>query len=460
MKVNRFVPLLFLLGILLASATIDLNNLLNYANQTKPVYITKNNTPANNQISNAGATLGRVLFYDKNLSANNTIACASCHKQQFAFGDTAQLSVGLNGGLTGRHSMRLINAKFGVENKFFWDERATSLEDQTTKPIQDHVEMGYSGTSGQEDLNDLIVKLQSIDYYNTLFKFVYGDSVITETRIQNSLAQFIRSIQSFDSKFDQGLAAAANLNANFSNFTAEENAGKTLFLAPPNQNGAGCQGCHRAPEFDIDPNTLNNGVIAVAGSTALDLTNTKAPTLRDLFNPTGSLNGHLMHNGNFNNLLAVVNHYNLVPQNANNTNLDPRLQGPGGNLQLTETEKNALVAFIRTLTGTDVYSNEKWSNPFDTNGNLDLIPLITGIEEIKSLSFSVFPNPSSDFVYFNAETGYYNILIFDFSGKQIESITCFGNEKIDISYFNKGTYLLSVRDLKTQNIKTEKIIKK
>jgi len=94
------------------------------------------------------ATLGRVLFYDKQLSANGAIACASCHKQEFAFSDTAQQSVGLNGGLTGRHSMRLVNSRFADEVRFFWDERASSLEDQTTQPIQDHVEMGFSGENG------------------------------------------------------------------------------------------------------------------------------------------------------------------------------------------------------------------------------------------------------------------------------------------------------------------------
>jgi cytochrome c peroxidase len=112
---------------------IDLNHLENYAQQGKPGYITKDNTGSNG-ITNEGATLGRVLFYDKNLSINNSISCASCHKQSLAFGDTAVASIGVNG-LTGRHSMRLVNARFGMETKFFWDERASSLENQTSQPI-------------------------------------------------------------------------------------------------------------------------------------------------------------------------------------------------------------------------------------------------------------------------------------------------------------------------------------
>ena len=180
---------------------IDPNNLVNYANQTKPAYIVKENTGAN-AITNTKATLGRVLFYDKNLSIDNSISCASCHKQEFAFGDTALVSKGVSGGVTGRHSMRLVNARFGVENKFFWNERAASLEIQTTQPIQDHAEMGFSGQSGRPTIATLLTKLQAINYYKELFQFVYGDATITEARMQECMAQFVRSIQSFDSKYD------------------------------------------------------------------------------------------------------------------------------------------------------------------------------------------------------------------------------------------------------------------
>lgn len=224
--------LLLLSGIVLFSATafIDLNNLENYANQIIPNYIIKNNTPNNNATTNEGATLGRVLFYDKNLSANNTISCNSCHKQQFAFGDTARLSVGFSGGLTGRHSMRLAYSRFSDEGKFFWNERAASLEDQSTRPIKDAVEMGFSGINGQPDIDSLIRKLSDIPYYKMLFQFVYGDTIISESRTQSAFAQFIRSIYSFDSRFDIGLATAPNINALFQNFSQLENQGKNIFL--------------------------------------------------------------------------------------------------------------------------------------------------------------------------------------------------------------------------------------
>lgn len=217
---------------------IDPSNLANYNNQTKPAYILKDNT-AGNTITNAKATLGRVLFYDKQLSINNTFSCGSCHIQKFAFSDTAIASLGVLDGRTGRHSMRLINARFSDEQKFFWDERAATLENQTTRPIQDHAEMGFSGQNGRPGLNDLLTKLKGIGYYQELFKFVYGDQNVTEPRLQECLAQFVRSIQSFDSRYDEGRAVTPQDQLPFANFSQQENLGKNLFLIPPQFNAAG-----------------------------------------------------------------------------------------------------------------------------------------------------------------------------------------------------------------------------
>jgi len=350
---------------------IDLAALQNYANQGKPVYIRKDNTPAGNQISNAGATLGRVLFYDKRLSRNNTVSCSSCHQQAHAFSDNAVASMGV-AGQTGRHSPRLANARFGTEVHFFWDERATSLENQTTQPIQNTIEMGFSGTNGDPAFSDLLSKLSAIPEYPVLFNFVFGSSTIDETRIQNAIAQFVRSIQSFDSKYDAGRLVAAD-NQPFPNFTASENNGKQLFLRPANQGGAGCAGCHRPPEFDIDPNSRNNGVtIAIGGGT--DLTNTRSPSLRNMADPTGQLNGPFMHNGNFLAIAQVINHYAAIP--GDNPNLDPRLRRPGGGVQtlnLTPQERLDLEAFLLTLAGNAVYTDQRWSNPFSAAGTITLI---------------------------------------------------------------------------------------
>ena len=355
-------------------SNIDPANLANYANQGKPAYINKENT-GGNIITNAKATLGRVLFYDKNLSIDNSISCGSCHKQQFAFSDTAIASKGVAGGITARHSMRLVNARFGIEPKFFWDERAASLEIQTTKPIQDHAEMGFSGLTGRPGIAALLTKLQAIGYYNELFKFVYGDIIVTEARMQECLAQFVRSIQSFDSKYDAGRAVVANDGQPFPNFTAIENNGKQLFLTAPVfdaggnriSGGAGCNACHNAPEFDIDPNSGNNGIIGrIAPGVGIDITVTRAPSLRNVTNAAGIENGAFMHTANLATLQNAIGHYNTINIAPGNTNLDPRLRpnGQGQKLNLNGADLAAIAAFLRTLSGNAVYTDNRWSNPF------------------------------------------------------------------------------------------------
>lgn len=365
-----------------ADGIVDLTRLDDFAEQPLPDYITQDNTPADNPITDAGATLGRILFYDPRLSSDGTIACASCHQQSAAFGDPAQQSPGVNG-LTGRHSMRLINARFAEETRFFWDERADSLEEQTTMPIQDHAEMGFSGEDGDPSLADLIDRLEAIEVYRILFTWVYGDANISEERMQDALAQFVRSIQSFDSAYDIGRAQVDDHGDPFPNYTVSENRGKALFSARPQfapggqriGGGAGCMVCHRAPEFDIDPESRSNGVItAIAGGT--DTTVTRSPTLRDLVDADGNPHSGFMHTADPDtqgDLFDVIAHYNDLPASGNA--IDRRLT-PGGQpqqLNLTQQEMADLVAFLETLTGSDVYTNPKWSNPFGESGEVQLI---------------------------------------------------------------------------------------
>lgn len=352
-------------------SAIDLDNLYNYQNQFVPDYITRDNTTTN-PVTDKGATLGRVLFYDKNLSISNTISCASCHIQSHAFGDPDVTSVGVNGN-TARHTMRLVNARYGTEHRFFWDERAETLELQTTQPIQNHAEMGYSAQNG--GMSVLIAKLQHIGYYKELFAFVYGNDQVTEVRIQNALAQFVRSITSFDSRYDAGRAMVDDPNAPFPNFTMQENDGKHLFETPPiidNHSsriggGLGCVICHAAPEFDIDPNSANNGIIGSIGSSEIEVGNTRAPSLRDLMKPDGTLNGPLMHTGEFTTIDQVLAHYNQIYILPQNTNLDHRLVpiiGSPQRLNITPQEIEAVKAFLKTIAGTNVYTDPKWSSPF------------------------------------------------------------------------------------------------
>lgn len=388
---------------------IDLVDPHRYAGQAVPDYITRDNTPAANPITDRGATLGRVLFHDRRLSVDGTISCSSCHQQEHGFSDPAIASSGV-AGTTGRHSMRLVNARFGAERRFFWDERAATLEQQTTQPIRDHVEMGFSGADGDPGFADLVDRLAAHEEYHVLFTAVFGDGGITEERIQDSLAQFVRSIQSFDSKYDVGRGQVAGDAAPFPNFTAEENAGKRLFLDPPPQGGAGCAGCHRPPEFDIDPNSGNNGVAGAIGGGS-DFTVTRAPSLRDVTNAAGNPNGGYMHDGAFLTLGQVVAHYNAIP--AVVPGIDPRLTrpGPGGpqpqRLNLDAGERASLVAFLETLGGSSLYTDPKWSDPFDDAGAIALVVLpsdtiamnFSGSGESRSVTLSGRAVPHVDYLF-------------------------------------------------------------
>lgn len=320
----------------------------------------QSNSPPANPVTDRGATLGRVLFYDTQLSINNTLSCASCHQQALGFSDSARFSLGFAGaGRTDAHSMRLLNGRYFAPGDAFWNRRAPTLEAQATEPIRHPVEMGFDASHGGMD--SVLRKMRRLRYYPELFAFAYGDPTITEDRIQRALAQFVRSLVSVNSRFDQGFAQAFNpqapdrgVGAPFPGFTAEENLGKQLFLAPPPAGGAGCAGCHAPPTFALAANSRSNGLDA--GETRLF----KSPSLKSV-----SATGPFMHDGRFGTLEAVVEHYATGIQDG--PALDNRLRGPGGGVQrlpLSATQKAALVAFLRTLTDTDIATDPKFSNPF------------------------------------------------------------------------------------------------
>lgn len=325
-----------------------------------PPITASDNTPAANPVSDWGATLGRVLFYDKSLSLNNTVACASCHKQEFSFSDNAVLSSGFNGQFTGRHSMALVNARFYQNGRFFWDQRANTLETQVLMPIQDSKEMGMT-------LPDVLGRVQSKIHYPTLFQKAFGDTVITTNRISRALAQFVRAMISYQSKFDAGLALVPpgpNPGGTpFPNFTAQENQGKQLFFSPV----TACATCHGTETFTA-PGDRNNGIenpsvdLGVGGFTGnpVQVGNFKSTSLKNI-----ELTAPYMHDGRFTTLEQVVEHYNSGVKA--NPNLAPQLKNPDGSvkrLNLTVAEKAALVAFLKTLTDRSIITDVKFSTPF------------------------------------------------------------------------------------------------
>jgi len=313
------------------------------------------NTPLNNPVTDAGATLGRVLFYDKKLSANHSISCSSCHIQANGFSDPAVFSTGFDGGLTDRNSMGLSSARFYQRGRFFWDERAATLEIQTLQPVQHAVEMGMT-------LTGLVSRMQGYEYYPVLFTAAFGDPAITTNRIARALAQFVRSMDSYQSAFDAGVAVG------FTNFTPLELQGQQLF----NGLRGNCVACHAGPNF-VGVRIDNNGLefpfvdLGVGGDTGNtnDMGKFKMSSLRNI-----EKTAPYMHDGRFATLEQVVDHYSTgVVQNVN---LGGPLQQPGAPGQppvvrrpnFTAQERAALVAFMKTLTDPVFLADPKFSDPF------------------------------------------------------------------------------------------------
>ena len=453
MKELKFTTIgLLLLSLICIAGTIDLDNLFNYANPETPDYATVFvNEPFNNPIDDKVATLGRVLFYDKKLSSDNSVSCGSCHHQAQAFGLKDLQGQGVNG-LSLRRPMRLVNLRYRefIEG-LFWDERTGTLEGLATQPIQDHIEMGYSGLNGAPDIDDLIEEMGTIAYYETLFSFAFGDPIITKDRISIAIAQFLRSIESYDSKFDEGLAlTGGDENLDFPNFTTEENAGKALFNSSPQLDnmgeriggGTGCAPCHESRNFHFLVERKNNGVITeIEGTEVLNIT--KSPSLRDLFDPNGELNGPLFHNGQAATFDELLDHYNDVEPNSN---LDPRITEMGKPLNLTDEERLQLEAFLKTLTGADIYINEKWSDPFDENGNIEIIGGTVSTSRLfQADAFQIFPNPASSHFYVegNDKNEKYIIHIYNHAGQMVLRKQLDDNS-IDVTHLKAGLYTVQI----------------
>lgn len=339
----------------------------NYAGITTPPHINNpplngaNNTPSSNPITNDGATLGRVLFYDKMLSANNTIACASCHKQENSFTDPDQFSTGFEGGKTGRNSMSLANARYYLPGSFFWDQRAANLEEQVLMPIQHPVEMGMT-------LDEVETRLAKQDHYKILFKRAFGDTVINRDRVSRALAQFVRSLVSFQSKYDNGVAALGRPpgpNDVFGNFSAAENNGMQLYQQHCNRcHGTTLQIANQARNNGLDVEYADNGVGDITKVTA-DNGKFKVPSLRNV-----AVTGPYMHDSRFANLQQVIAHYNNGIRN--HPNLDQSLRTPPNSpnpnqpirLNLTPVQQQEIIAFLNTLTDNQFLTDVKYSDPF------------------------------------------------------------------------------------------------
>lgn len=322
---------------------------VHFLSSTAGIVAFSDNTPPGNRITTAGATLGRVLFYDPRLSADGRVACASCHRQAFGFGDTARFSRGVHGRRTARRTMALANARFNANGRFSWDERAASLEAQVLEVLQDPLEMGTT-------LPLLERKLAATPYYPALFAAAFGSPEVTHERVAAALAQFVRSLVSSGSRFDAVFATGTAPDPD--RLTEREQEGMQLFTR------VGCVNCHRSVAQFADQ-ASNTGLDSVPADTGAGGGRFKPPSLRNV-----AVRPPYMHDGRFASLREVVEFYDRGVRGA--PDLDPRLRGPDGaprRLQLTEVQVDALVAFLNALTDSAFLTAEKHGDPFPCDGS-------------------------------------------------------------------------------------------
>ena len=324
--------------------------------------VENDNTPPSNPVTDAGATLGRVLFYDETLSASGAISCASCHQQETGFSDPERFSEGFAGEETRRNSMALINARFFEDGTFFWDGRAPTLEEAVLEPFVDRVEMGLTE-------QQLVSLVQDQSYYQALMEDAFGDPEVNTERISLALSQFIRSIVSFESRYDEGRVQVGTQFDPFPNFTAEENLGKDLFFQAP-ADATPCSGCHTSEAFvNTFFGPMNNGLDAEstidlgqfeATADLDDIGKFKAPSLRNI-----ALTAPYMHDGRFATLTEVAEFYSTGVQD--HPELAPFMRNDEGNPEgrnFGTEETAALVAFLETLTDENIATDERFSDPF------------------------------------------------------------------------------------------------
>jgi cytochrome c peroxidase len=318
-------------------------------------------TPSGNPVTNAGATLGRVLFHDKGLSRNGLVSCSSCHTQAFGFDDSSRLSIGFEGRITARSSMPLVNVRFNPGGRQFRDGRAVTLEKQVLQPFTDPIEMGLIP-------GELVARVSQRAFYQPLFTAAFGDSLPTEEKIANALAQYVRSIVSYRSRYDDERAAVGDARLPFPGFSEAENRGKALFLTPRAQGGAGCAQCHETEAFLI-LRARNNGLDAVQGADdgvgaitgrEEDRGLFRAPSLRNV-----AVSAPYMHDGRLDSLDAVIAHYSGGV--AAHPNLAAELRTDAGepaNLALSQADRDAVVDFLETLTDTELLADPRFEDPF------------------------------------------------------------------------------------------------
>ena len=299
------------------------------------------NIPSNNPLTVEGIALGKRLFYDPILSANNTQSCASCHLQETGFSESSQFSTGIDGIQGERNAMPLIN--LGWQTKFFWDGGANGLESQVIGPITNPIEM-------HETMENVVAKLNAHAEYPELFKAAFGSAEASSQNIMRAIAQFERTLISGNSKYDQYMRGETFLSS-------QELNGLSLFT---DMEKGDCSHCHSLGSTFSDFEFQNTGLDSIPvdeGRYLITLNQGdrgkfKTPSLRNV-----ELTAPFMHDGRFQTLLECVQHYNTGFRYS--ANLDPNLSFAVKG-RMTQQEMEDLVAFMKTLTDMEFVNNPEF----------------------------------------------------------------------------------------------------
>lgn len=328
-------------------------------NLIKPSHFPNMPIPDDNPLTKEGVELGRFLFYEKRLSGDNTMSCATCHMPQNGFSDVNQFSVGIDGISGTRQSMALVN--LGWESFFFWDGRASTLEKQILEPVPNPIEMHQSWKDAVSKLN------ADVTYRNRFFR-AFNEEGIDSIKVSKAIAQFLRTLISAESKYDvmykyeNSMALSASEQAILGTIDPEEWAGYDLFKS---LNGADCFHCHNGPLMQVKkfsnnglmPNSINDLGRAHVTNNPEDNYKFKVPTLRNI-----ALTAPYMHDGRFATLDEVIEHYSSGIHMS--PTIDPLIEfGSQGGVQLDAQEKYLLKKFLLTLTDNNFINNPNFKDP-------------------------------------------------------------------------------------------------
>jgi cytochrome c peroxidase len=322
---------------------------------TSKLITTEDNLDTTIPYTNDVVTLGRVLFYDKMLSANGQVSCGTCHKQEFGFADNTPTSAGFTGIFGKRNTPTLINIRFS--KRLFWDERMTKLEDAVIDPIGSHIEMGF------EKRESLPHRLELLDYYPPLFQKAFGASNIELDLIQKALAQFLRSLVSVNSRVDQSEVFKLGIPLPHILTQSEING-----LAIMSDSRIRCLTCHalatkfgKGLSFNIGLDSVFSDLgfgERVAGFEGAFT----APSLRNLANTAP-----YMHDGRFATLREVLDHYCCNIKTTKQ--LSPQLRSGNASssairMNFSEQDKQDIISFLLALSDDEVITHPKYSDPF------------------------------------------------------------------------------------------------